>query len=180
MVPSASSPSASSPTVPMQSDPIEYFKNVVGPGETKRIGYLVRATQGFIASKHFDLGVFTSIQGLWSGGFGGSGSGPIKRLERLAQGYAKIKQIKHYFADLLYIMYFAHEVDLVAQSEPPKVGKGKGWRRQSEALSKIAASLRMDEKAIKALKRKSKNYRLLLQQGSPGSLLQIGPDVHTL
>ena len=173
-------PSASSPTVPMQSDPTEYFKNVVGPGETKRIGYLVRATQGFIASKNFDLGVFTFVLGLWSGGFGGSGSGSIKRLERLAQGYAKIKQIKHYFADLLYIIYFAHEVDLVAQSEPPKVGKGKGWRRQSEALSKIAASLRMDEKAITALKRKSKNYRLLLQQGSPGSLLQIGPDVNAL
>jgi hypothetical protein len=95
----------------------------------------------------------------------------------LHRGYAKID---HYFADLLYIIYFAHECDLAAQSENQKVGKGKGRRRRSEALSKTAEALGIDEKAVTAIKRKSKNYMLLLQHGGPGSLLQIGPGVAAL
>jgi len=172
-------PSASSSTVPLLRDPVEYFRNEVGPENTNRVDYLVQATQGFIKSANVDRRTFTTVLALWSGSFDKPGSErePIKRLQRLHRGYAKIE---HYFADILYIIYFAHECDLAAQSENRKVGKGKGRRRRSEVLSKTAKALGMVEKAVRAIKGRSKNYMLLFQHGGLGSLLQIGPGVAAL
>jgi hypothetical protein len=169
----------SPPTVPTPSDPAEYFSNEVGPDKPKRIGYLVEATQDFIQSASPERRIFTAVLGLWSCIFGRSGPEPILRLKNLSQGYATIQ---HYFpfADLLYIIYFGHEVGQLTESLPRKVGKGSGQGRQTIAFSKTAKALGWQEKDVKAVFRKSRNYMLLLQHGGPGFLLQIGPGVAAL
>jgi hypothetical protein len=101
------------------------------------------------------------------------------RLKNLSRGYATIQ---HYFpfADLLYIIYFGHEVGQVTESLPRKVGKGSGRGRQTVAFLKTAEALGKQEKDVKAVFRKSRNYMLLLQHGGPGFFLQIGPGVAAL
>ena len=177
--PPSTASSASSSIVPPPSDVTEYFSNDVGSDNTRRIGYLVEATQNFIQSASLDRRIFTTVLGLWSRIFDRSGSGPILRLKDLSRGYATIQ---HYFpfADLLYIIYFAHEVEQVTQSLSRKVGKGSGRGRQTVAFLKTAEALGKQEKDVKAVIRKSRNYMLLLQYGGPGLLLQIGPGVDAM
>jgi hypothetical protein len=131
----------SSDSVPQLSDLAEYFRNEVGPDNTniKRIDYLVEATQDFIQSASSDRRIFTTVLGLWLRIFDWSGnddddskddsrdgpSKPILRLIDLYRVYATI-QGYFYFADFLYVIYFAHEVEQIAKSLDQKVGKGGG------------------------------------------------------
>jgi hypothetical protein len=112
-------------------------------------------------------------------GNGVSGSDPILRLTDLSRVYATIQHHFH-FADFLYIIYFAHEVEQMTESLDRKVGQGNGRGRQTVAFSKIAKVLGMKEKDIRAVMTRSRNYMLLLQYGGPGFLLQIGPGVNAL
>jgi hypothetical protein len=189
-LPSAVS-SASSSTVPPPSDPAEYFRNEVGSENATRIGYLVDATEDFIESASLDRRIFTTVLGLWLRIFGGddnnnrdgasgtSRSCPISRLTNLSLGYATIRRHLH-FADFLYIIYFAHEVDQITESLDRKVSEGTGRGRQTVAFSRAAAALKVRKKDVTAVVTKSKNYMRLLQHGGPGFLLQIGPGVNAL
>ncbi|CZR52105.1 uncharacterized protein PAC_01982 [Phialocephala subalpina] len=188
--------SASSSTVPRPCDPAEYFSNEVGSNNTKRIGYLVEATKDFIQSASLDRRIFTTVLGLWLRIFDGgddddsgndsgdgpssaSGSDPTLRLTDLSRVYATIERQFH-FADFLYIVYFAHEIEQVIESLDRKVGQGIGRGRQTVAFSETAGALGMQEKEVKAMITRSRNYMLLLQYGGPGFLLQIGPSVNAL
>jgi hypothetical protein len=183
--------SASSSTVPPPSDPAKYFENEVGSKNAKRICYLVEATEDFIQSASLDRRIFTAVLGLWLRIFGGddddngdgpsgpSGSDPILRLTDLSRVYATIRRHLH-FADFLYIIYFAHEVEQITESLDRKVNQSKGRGRQTVAFSKTAQALGMQEKDVKAVMTRSRNYMRLLQYGGPGFLLQIGPGVNAL
>ena len=157
------------------SDPAQYFRNKVGSEDRGRIDRLLQATQRFIASTTLNQNEFTTLLALWSGSFDESGSKSISRLQRLA--YAKTE---HDFAEILYIIYLAHEIDLLAKSESVKLGRCKGVRRQTAAFSKAAEALGKSEKAVKADYRKYRNYKLLIQSRRPGLLLRIGSGVATM
>jgi hypothetical protein len=178
----------SSDSVPQLKDLAGYFRNEVGSDNTKRIDCLVDATQDFIQSANFDQRVFTNALGLWLDIFNWSGDGgnddddseddsgdgpskPILRLIDLCRVYATI-QGHSYFADLLYIICFAHEVE--------QIGEGQGRKRQVVAISETAKALGMKEKDVRALWTKRRNYMLLLRHGGPGFLLRLGPCVNTL
>jgi hypothetical protein len=195
---------------PSPCDPAEYFSKEVGSNNANRIRYLVEATEDFIQSASLDRRIFTTVLGLWLRIFGGdddddsgdddddsgdddddsgdddddgpsdaSRSDPTLRLIGLSQAYATIER-QFYFADFLYIIYFAHEVEQVTGSLDPKVGRGRGRGRQTAAFSKTAGALGIQNKDIKAAMTRSRNYMLLLQYGGPGFLLQIGPGVNSL
>lgn len=186
----------SSDSVPQLKDLAGYFRNEVKSNNTKRIDYLVEATQDFIQSASSDRRIFTTVLDLWLRIFGWSGGGrnddndseddsgdgpskPILRLIDLSRVYATI-QGHFYFADFLYIIYFAHEVEQVTGSLDPKVGRGIGRSRQTVAISKTANALGMKEKDVRALLTRRRNYMLLLRCGGPGFLLRMGPCVNTL
>ncbi len=72
----------------------------------------------------------------------------------------------------------AHDVSQMEDSGYLVLSSGRG--RKTAAFKSIAESLSVPISTVRDDYKRSRNYMLLLQEGGPGSLLNVGKDVSHL